>query len=92
MTESLITHGPGGTSFSGPDAVALFRAATIASALRIFAKTRTPVNRAYTSTAMLKFASELTGKTYKRGQYQQAAADIDAWCLVMKAALPVVEG
>ena len=50
------------------------------------------VNRAYTPTAMLKAASGITGKTYKRGQHQQAADDIKVWCDAMKAALPVVEG
>lgn len=49
---------------------------TIASALTLYAKTGLKPNRAYTPTNMLKAATDITGKTYKRGQYQQAADDI----------------
>ena len=37
---------------------------------------------------MLKMATEYTGKTYKRGQYEQAAADVGVWVDTMRAALP----
>ena len=56
--------------------VAAFRAKTIAVALELYAKTGIKVNRAYTPTAMLAAAAEITGQPYKRGQYVQAAADI----------------
>jgi hypothetical protein len=77
-------------SFVGPDAVALFRARVIASALRLYAKTGIKANRAYTPTNMLTAATSITGKRYKRGQYELAADDITAWADTMLAALPIV--
>lgn len=52
------------------------RGLIIASALSVYARTGMKVNRAYTPTAMLKIASEITGKKYKRGEYMQASIDI----------------
>jgi hypothetical protein len=90
MTDSEITHhASGGITFSGPDAVALYRAAAIWSGLRMYARSRMQPNRAYTPTAMLKAAGSITGKTYKRGQYETAAADVKIWMDTMRAALPV---
>jgi len=71
--------------------VALFRAAVIASACRLYAQTGIKANRAYTPTAMLKAATQITGQKYRRGQHMKAALDIKIWCDAMKAALPVVE-
>jgi hypothetical protein len=79
------------TSYVGPDAVQAFRALTIASGLRLYAKTGMKPNRAYTPTAMLKAATGITGKTYKRGAYVEAADDLQSWANEMKAALPIVE-
>lgn len=62
----------GGQSFVGSD-VNIFRALTIASALEFYAKTGMKVNRAYTPTAMIKAANEMTGHRYRRGQYTAAA-------------------
>lgn len=62
----------GGKSFSGSD-VDLFRAAVIASALKIYAATGLKADRNYTPSAMLKAASQMTGRTFKRGQYTEAA-------------------
>jgi hypothetical protein len=66
-------------SFTGPDAVQIYRATAIASALRLYAKTKIQMNRAYTPTSMLKAASEITGQTFKRGQYLEAAAALKAY-------------
>lgn len=52
------------------------RALTIAKALELYADTRMKANRAYTPTAMLKAAKEITGSTFKRGEYKQAATAI----------------
>lgn len=92
MTNSHIKHGSGGTVFVGADSTALFRALTIASALKIYAQTGIRANRLYTPTRMLKSATGFTGKAYKRGQYLEAANDLRTWAYAMKAALPVVEG
>lgn len=57
----------------------LFRAAVIASALKLYHSTGIKANRAYTPTAMLKAANEITGHHYRRGQYLMAAEGILAW-------------
>lgn len=88
MTDSHIKTGPGGTTFVGPDAVALFRATAIASGLRMYAKTGMRPNRTWTPTIMLKAATGITGKAYKRGEYAKAAEDVKAWADEMAAALP----
>lgn len=67
-----------GTVFTGSD-VNIFRAAAIASALRLYANTGMKVNRAYTPTAMLKAANEILGTAYKRGDYMAASLDLSAW-------------
>lgn len=91
--QSYLTYNKDGSasSFVGPDAVEMFRAFAIAQALRLYAKTGMQANRAYTPTAMLKAASSITGKKYKRGQYVQAADDLTIWGQEMKAALPIKE-
>lgn len=79
------------TTFVGADAVAYVRAQTLASALQLYAKHKIVPTRTVTPTKMLTMATGYTGKTYKRGQYQQAADDVAKWAAEMKAALPVVE-
>ena len=67
MEESSITHHEGGTMFSGRAAVGIYRAIVIKP------------NRAYTPTAMLRAAGEITGKTFKRGQYALAIEALEDW-------------
>lgn len=87
----IIHHKGGGTTLSGPDAVNLYRAATLKVSLQLYAKTGMIPTRGVTGPMMLKMATEYTGKTYKRGQYVQAAADVGVWVDTMRAALPVSE-
>jgi hypothetical protein len=87
--DSEIIAGKGGITFAGPDAVALYRAMALRSGLGLYAKTGMRPNREWTPTAMLKAAGGICGKTYKRGQYEQAAADLTQWIEAMKSALPV---
>jgi hypothetical protein len=89
MTESYIQTGPGGTTFSGPDATNLFRAATLISALGLLKAGITPT-RGLTSKRAFLLAKEYTGKDYKRGQHDQAISDVKVWVETMKAALPVI--
>lgn len=65
--------------FTGEAGVATYRAITIKHGLMLYAKTKMKPNRAWTPTAMLRTAGQITGKTYKRGQYEQAIADLTAW-------------
>jgi len=86
--QSGIDYHKGSTMIYGPDGIAFYRAAAIASALRFYAKTGMKINRAYTPTNMFAAATEITGKTFKRGQYLEAAEALTAWAQTMKAALP----
>lgn len=73
-----------GHVFVGSD-VNIYVLATLASGLRLYAKTGMKPNRNWTPTNMLKAASQHTGKTYKRGQYEQAATDLSALVETAKA-------
>jgi hypothetical protein len=66
-------------TFSGPKGVATYRAITLKHGLKLYAKHGIKPNSAWTPTAMLRTAGQITGKTYKRGQYEQAIADLEAW-------------
>ena len=66
-------------TFSGQAGVATFRAVAIKGALRLYMNTGMQANRAYTPKNMLAAATEITGKPFKRGQYQEAIAALDAW-------------
>jgi hypothetical protein len=88
--DSFISAGKGGTLFAGPDAVALYRAIALRSALRLYVETGLRANRAYTPTAMRAAASRITRKPYKRTELARAMADLTLWIDAMKAALPVI--
>jgi hypothetical protein len=88
MDEGIILS-PAGTMFSGPDATHLFRAVALRSALKL-AKAGIKINRHTTATDLFKMAKEYTGKTYKRGQYDQARYDLTIWIDTMKAAIPIM--
>ena len=67
---------PAQTDRTGPR---LWQALAIKHALRLYAATGIKANRSYTPSNMLKAASKITGNAYKRGQYQEAVADLAAW-------------
>ena len=50
----------------------VYQALVIARALKLYAKTGIKANRAYTPTNMLRMATKITGKSFKRGQYMEA--------------------
>lgn len=84
----------GGTMFTGPDSIALYRAVALRGALKLYAKTGMLVTRGMTVTKMLKAATAYTGKDYGRGNVnkaQAAAADMTVWIETMRSALPVVD-
>lgn len=66
-------------SFNGAAAVNVYRAAAIKAALGLYAKTGMQVNRAYTPSAMMRAAAEITGKKFKARDYAGAAAALSAW-------------
>ena len=65
--------------FTGPGGVATYRAIALKHGLYLYATCRIKPNRAWTPTAMLRAAGQITGKTYKRGHYHEAIADLTAW-------------
>jgi len=89
MNSEIIHHSTGSTTFAGRDAVNLFRAITLKSALNAYAKHKMLMTRSLTPSIMLQMAEEYTGKAYKRGQQAKAAEDLTAWIQTMQAALPV---
>ena len=86
MSEIIISAA--GTTFSGRDAVLLFKAITLRSGLKL-AQAGIKLNRWTTTSDLFKMATHYTGKPYKRGQYDQARADLTIWIDTMRSALPV---
>lgn len=67
------------TSYTGDQAVMIFRVRCLASAMILY-KGGLGIGRGcMTGPQALKAASQYTGKTYKRGQYDEARADLGAW-------------
>lgn len=88
MTDSYISTSAGGTTFTGPDAVSLFRAIQIKGALKMW-KVGLKATRGIRLKDLLGMAGEYTGKTYKKSDLDTAIADLVQWIEAMKAALPV---
>ena len=57
---------------STPAEINMFQVITIRAAIRMYANHGLKANRAYTPTNMLAMAGKLTGKSLKRGQFEQA--------------------
>lgn len=55
-----------------------FQIVVVARGIELYLKTGIKPSRMWTPGNMLATASKLTGKTYKRGQLAQAAADLNA--------------
>ena len=89
MTDSYITVRPGSTSYIGQDATRLLHAKTVFHALRA-CQIGMRLTRTATPTRTFALAGKITGKTYKRGQYDRAMADVRLWIVTMEAALPVI--
>lgn len=88
---SRIEYRNSTTGFIGPDAVAFYRATVIAGGLRLYAKTGMQPNRAYTPSAMMRVAAEITGKKFKARDYLGAADALKEWAEAAKAALPKLD-
>lgn len=57
----------------------LYRAVVIATGLRLYARTGMRPNRAWTPTAMMRVAREITGRTFPARAYMEAADALSAW-------------
>lgn len=90
---SITHHQSGAITFAGPDAVEVFRVATLASAMGLYKHGISPGRGCMTGPQALKDASRYTGVTYKRGEYDRAKVDLKVWIETMKSAIPTtVEG
>jgi hypothetical protein len=67
------------TTFTGPDQVGRYRAIVMAQALSLYAKTGMKANRAYTPSAMIAAAREITGKHFRARAYEEAAQALRDW-------------
>ena len=90
MNTDHIKVSKSGTSYSGHDAVMLYRAAALKGFIGLYAKCGVIPTRGVTITKMLAMATEYTGRKYKRGQYAEAQEDLHQWIEAMKAAIPII--
>ena len=67
-----------------PYGVRMHQLLAIKIGLRVYAKHKMKVNRAYTPKAMLLAAGRMTGAMYKHGDYLKAADDLEKLCVRMK--------
>jgi hypothetical protein len=91
--DSFVRLSDGATTYAGADAVTLFRAHMIRSAIRLWLDTGLKANRAWTPTNMRLAAERITGKPYSRGKQGlwRAYDDLGIWLSTMKTALPIVD-
>jgi hypothetical protein len=87
---SEIRTSKSSVTYSGSDAVELFRAATLRSALGLLQKGIMPT-RGLNMTKALGLAERYTGRKYKRTESAAAIRDITVWIETMKSAIPVVD-
>ena len=66
-------------AFEGKAGVDTYRAIALKHGLKLYKDTGIKPNRAWTATNMLAAAEGITGKTYKRGQFAEAIADLEVW-------------
>ena len=80
---SYLERTNNGTVFTGTD-VQIFQALSLASSISLFQKTGMLPTRGVTATKMLKLASGITGKTFKRRQYDQAIEALKEYANTLK--------
>jgi hypothetical protein len=91
MSNSSIHISASGTSYSGPDAVAYFRARTLHSSISLYIKSGGQIipTRGVGITKMLAIATEFTGNKYKRTEAAKALEELNIWIATMRSALPI---
>ena len=77
MTSLTIQKNPDRVKATDPE---VYRALTIASALRLYARTGIKANRAYTPKAMMAMAGKITGQTFRAKDYLGAATALKQFC------------
>lgn len=66
-------------TFNGPAAVQTYRAIAIRSALVLWRDHKIKANSAYTPSAMMRVAAEITGKAFKPRDYDAAISALTSW-------------
>lgn len=74
------------TTFTGPAEVQIYRAITVKHGLKLYKNTGIKPNRAYTPTAMMRVAKEITGAKLKARDYEGAIKALDEWIEKQKGA------
>lgn len=78
-------------SFVGPDSVYLYSAIVIRTSIKLWMKAKIKPTRNMSITQILKRASTITGKNYKRTEQEKAIADLTVFIETLKSALPIIE-
>jgi hypothetical protein len=89
MSDSKIVLSPSGTSYLGEDAVRLYQALALRTALKLHLRTGLVPNKGWTIGKMYVLAESFSHKSYRRGQQQKAIDDLTLWIEAMKSALPI---
>jgi hypothetical protein len=61
------------------EGISIYRAVALKVGLKLYVRTGLKPNGQWTITKMLKAASGITGKAYKRSQANEAIQDLGAW-------------
>lgn len=88
MKSEIKVMRDGGVIYEGRDAIELFRAATLKTALKLLSVGITPTH-GFTMKRSLELTAQYTGQKYKRTEVQRAIADLTVWIETMKSAIPV---
>lgn len=90
--DSYVEVFDGGVAMVGEDAILLFRAITLRSALGLYLKIGMLPSRNITPAKMLALTTTITKQPYTgNGKYDRALEDLTKWIDTMKAAMPVYE-
>ena len=90
--DSYIEIFNGGVAMVGPDAVEMFRAIQLKSALKFYLKTGMLPTHGVTGPKMLLLATSITKQPYDgNGKYDRALGDLHNWIETMKCGMPIRE-
>ncbi len=67
------------TTFAGTAGVATYQAIALKHGIKLYAKTKMKPNRMWTPTAMKALAEHITGRGFRRGDWDAMVEALDAW-------------
>ena len=86
-----IINSDGGIVFAGQKSTSIYQACVIRQGLRLYAATGMKHSSHVGPTKLMEIAARITGKTYKRGRYLEAAADLDEWIDAARRDVEIVD-